>query len=171
MKQKKLNKIILLLLTFCSYCSNPVEPPSLEELLFGTYKTACVSWSFNTIGNPIYDAESTENSYLQLNADATYKMNLEIHVSYVDTVFKVYQEGSYKTIGTSYVKSDNMLTLSYWKGTLEFTPNNQAVWEVEFKLYSLGENSSRLSFDNGFSEYLFELPDSGGYIWVWCWHM
>lgn len=164
MKWEKINKVIVLLLIFNSYCTNPVEPPSLEELLYGTYNDAGVWWSANSIGNPIYDAVTTENSYLTINSDASYKMNLEIYVASEDTVFLVYQEGSYETIGNTYVKSNNYLTASYWKGTLKFTPVNQAIWEVEFSINKY--HPTLYLFKSG---YLFELPNSGGFLWVNYW--
>jgi|WetSurMetagenome_2_1015567.scaffolds.fasta_scaffold03871_6 hypothetical protein len=165
MNKKKLNKVILLLLIFCSYCSNPVEPPSLESMLFSTYKEAFINWSNNSIGNPIYGAVTTENTYLILKADGSYKMNLEIYVAHEDTIFIVYQEGSYKTIRATYVESSNLFEISHWEGTLMFTPNNQSIWEV---IFSINEYDQRLEFYN-ITRGLFELPDSCGFIWVYNW--
>lgn len=163
MKFTLLNLTVLFILI--SSCTAPTEqPPTLEELLYGTYSKAFVSWSANSSGAH-YGAETTDSTYFKLSSDGKYTMNLEIYVFNEDTVFNIYQDGTYNTIGARYVESSDFGTLSSWKGTLKFVPENQPIWEVEF---SISKSSPILYFNND-NQYLFELPNSGGFIWLPYW--
>ncbi len=167
MKTKLLYISIILVLTLSFSCSNSTSTdPSLGEFLYGTYVFAVVQYSPNPNGNPIYDAWSTESTYLSLNSDGSYTMRLELYVEQWDTIFNIYQKGSYLIKGSRYVPGSNFSS-SYWKGTLEFIPDGQTVWEVDF---SISKPARRLTFANNRNgQFLFELPNSGGYIYVWRW--
>jgi len=162
MKIKSVYISIVLILTLSFSCTSPNEPPSLEELLYGTYSSTEASWSANSNGNPLYVAEPTESSYLTLNPNGNYAMKLELYVEQEDTIFNIFQEGSYTTMRTSYVKF-TANTRSHWTGALKFIPDGQQVWQVEFSIF---QHPPTLSFHNN---QRFKLPNSGGFIWVPYW--
>jgi len=167
MKMKLVYITIILTISLNYSCSNSTfseGKPSLGDLLYGTYDIADAQWSPNPNGNPRYITEPTALTFLSLNSNRNYSMKLELYVAQQDTIFNIYQEGSYVTMGTEYVEPSGW-GVDHWKGTLEFRPAGETGWEVDFLIY---KNSQVIIFQN-VNEFLFELPNSGGFIWVTRW--
>jgi hypothetical protein len=167
MKLLGISIIVMCVLSYsCSNSTSPDEIPTLGSFLYGTYDYATASWSPNPNGSPKYNAESTDLAFLKLSSNDNFSMNLDIHVEQPDTTFNLYQEGSYITKDTEYVQPSGT-GVDHWKGTLEFQPQGDEIWEVDFLIY---KNQRIIGFLNNI-DYLFGLPNSGGYIWVSSWRV
>ncbi len=173
MKMKLVYISMVLIFALSVSCSNSTSPdtPPLGDFLYGTYDNPHTMWSPNSNGNPKYKTAPTELTYLTINSNGSYSMRLELYVGKEDTTFNIYQEGSYVTMGTEYVQPNG--GVDHWKGTLEFRPEEQTVWQVDFLIYKninvITFNINVINYQN-VNEFLFELPNSGGFIWVLRWH-
>ena len=92
---------------------------------------------------------------------------MDIYVEQIDTTFNIHQEGSYLTKDTEYIQPIDF-GVDHWKSTLEFQPQRDANWEKDFLIY---KNQRVILFLNYLNDYLFELPNSGGYVWVSSWRV
>lgn len=143
----------------CTSSTEGDDPQNVNELLYGTYNYAMGGYSPKPDGLSNQDT-LTDSTYLTLNSDGSFKMRLEILV--IDTIYSLFQIGSFKVIHANYNEPGG-LVIPYWSGKLQFYPDGQIVWNVDF---SVSSSSPGLNFVYN----VFELPDSNGYIQIFRWY-
>ena len=143
----------------CTSSTEVDDSQTLNKLLYGTYHYAIAGYSPNPDGL-FNEGILTDSSYLTLNSNGSFKMRLEILVN--DTTYDLFQNGSYKVISSTYNDPGGFVA-PYWSGTLQFYPNGQVAWSVDF---SISEYYPGLDFIYN----VFELPDSSGYIQIFRWY-
>lgn len=142
----------------CTSSTEGDDPQNVNELLYGTYHYAIAGYSSND--SLFNEWTLSDSSYLSLNSDGSFKMRLEILV--LDTCYNLYQVGSFKVISSRYNDPGGWVT-PYWSGTLQFYPDGQAVWSVDFSVSPFYPGLD-------FVYNVFELPDSNGYIQIFRWY-
>ena len=137
------------------------EPPSLGDLLLGTYVDVSANYLPDRNVNQ-FGASTTDSTNLTINPNGSYTMRIDLYAEDLDRIIYIYQEGSYITNETQYVKGECLLCSSYWKGTIKFRPEGATEWGGDFTI----GRSRHLAFVH--HQYI-ELPNSIGSIAFMVW--
>ncbi len=164
LKQRFLLIAYLLFMVLASNCRDyPGRPeyPPLNEFLCKEYKrlTAYVTEPNANSGQMV---SALETSFLKLNTDRSFRMQVDVYHPILDTTYSISQHGIYHLTNTYFSEAEEWLAADAWKGWIHFEPVGNSGWEADFSASSYGF----LSFGD---DPAFSLGEGNGYLRIAYW--